>query len=87
MSHIRKLVIYTSNEELAAHAANYPCLVNYNPFTKKGEIDDGVGHSAYVEFAAVDLSKEAPDYPTGEFDNIVLVGFEVPDTLTRKKEK
>jgi hypothetical protein len=74
MSASNKLVIYTSEAELAKHAAGYPCLVNYNPFDKTGEIDDGCGHFAHVTFVAADPNSE-PELPAGEFDTVVFVGF------------
>jgi hypothetical protein len=75
MSRINKLVIYASEAELAKHAASYPCLVNYNPFTKTGELDDGCGHYAGVTFVAVDPNARNPKVPAGEFDNVEFIGF------------
>jgi hypothetical protein len=75
MSKINKLVIFTSDAELAQHAAGYPCLVNYNPFTRKGNIDDGCGHYADVTFVAVDPGASSPTFPAGPFDNVEFIGF------------
>ena len=75
MSAINKLVIYTSEAELEKHAAGYPCLVNYNPFDKTGEIDDGCGHFAHVTFVAMDQGDPRRCLLAGEFENVVFVGF------------
>lgn len=85
MSAINKLVIYTSDAELAKHAAGYPCLVNYNPFTRTGEIDDGCGHYAEVTFVAVDPASENPQLPAGDFDNVEFVGFPIPTSFLQQK--
>jgi hypothetical protein len=86
MSKINKLVIFTSPAKLDQHAANYPCLVNYNPFTKTGVIDDGCGHYADVTFAAVTCKADMARLPAGPFENVVLIGFEVPIVLTATEE-
>jgi hypothetical protein len=78
MSLITKLVIYTSEAELEKHAASYPCLVNYIPFTKTGDLDDGCGHYARVTFVAVDPTSQEPSLPAAEFDNVEFVGFPMP---------
>jgi hypothetical protein len=85
MASINKLVIFTSDAELGKHAGGYPCLVNYNPFTKTGEIDDGCGHYAHVTFVAVDPSSTDPELPAGDFDNVEFVGFPMPAGLMQKK--
>jgi hypothetical protein len=82
MSRINKLVVYASAAELDKHAANYPCLVNYNPFLKTGEIDDGCGHYAHVEFVVVDPASPNPLLPVGSFDNVELIGFPMPEYLS-----
>jgi len=84
MSCINKLVIYASESELKQHAAGYPCLVNYNPFTKTGEIDDGCGHYAHVTFVAIDPDCVVPSLPPGEFDNVELIGFPILANLVQK---
>jgi hypothetical protein len=84
MSLIKKLVIYASEAELEKHAAGFPCLVNYNPFSKTGQIDDGCGHYAHITFVAVDPSNAAPSLPPGDFDNVELIGFAVPAALQGK---
>lgn len=73
MSCINKLVLYTSDEQLKKHAGGYPCLVNYNPFTQTGNVDDGCGHYANITFAVVDPA--APKLPDGNFDNVETCGF------------
>jgi hypothetical protein len=78
MSRISKLVVYTSDAELAKHAAGYPCLVNFDPFSKTGEIDDGCGHYAHITFVAVDPLSATPNLPAGTFDNVELIGFPMP---------
>jgi hypothetical protein len=86
MSLIKKLVIYVSEAALEQHAAGYPCLVNYNPFTRTGEIDDGCGHYAHVTFVAVDPETESPDVLAwAEFDNVELIGFPMPATFVQGK--
>jgi hypothetical protein len=85
MSRISKLVIYASEPELEKHAGSYPCLVNFDPFTKTGEVDDGCGHSARVTFVAVDPKSEVPSLPPGDFDNVELIGFPMPASFTQKK--
>jgi len=82
MSRITKLVIYASEAELERHAAGYPCLVNYSPFTKTGEIDDGCGHYAHLTFVAADPESAAPKLPADKFDNVEFVGFPMPTDLT-----
>jgi hypothetical protein len=84
MSAIKKLVIYASEAELDKHAAGYPCLVNYNPFTKTGEIDDGCGHYAHVTFVAVDPTAKTPNLPAAEFDNVEFIGFPMPASVAAK---
>jgi hypothetical protein len=86
MANIKKLVIYSSEAELNQHAANYPCLVNYHVPTKSGVIDDGCGHYADVTFTSVNSKSDLDKLPTGPFENIVLVGFEVPTVLTASEE-
>lgn len=85
MSHINKLVIYASEEQLEKHAAGYPCLVTYDPFTKTGEIDDGCGHYAHMTFVAADPNSTVPSLPPGEFDNVELIGFPMPANLAQGK--
>lgn len=85
MSAIKKLVIYASNAALTQHAAGYPCLVNYNPFTRTGEIDDGCGHYAHVTFVAVDPGTETPNLPAGPFDNVEFIGFPMPSSLVQQQ--
>jgi len=85
MSDINKLVIYTSQEELDARAGNYPNLVNYNPFTKTGETDDGCGHFGSLTFAVVDPNDETPTIPQGDFHNVELIGFPMPEHWRREK--
>ena len=87
MSKINKLVIFSSAEKLDQHAANYPCLVNYDPFKKTGVIDDGCGHYADVTFASISSKDDLAKLPAGPFDNIVLVGFKVsPNGLFEPSE-
>jgi hypothetical protein len=81
MANIQKLVIYTSAEELVAHAGCYPCLVNYNPFNNTAVFDDGVGHTADVTFAVVTSKADIANLPPGPFDSVELIGFAVPTTL------
>ena len=78
MALIKKLVIYASEAALKQHAAGYPCLVNFNPFTQTGELDDGCGHFAHITFVAVDPSSDNPKFPAGQFDNVELIGFPSP---------
>jgi hypothetical protein len=85
MSHITKLVVYASEAELEKHAAGYPCLVNFNPFTQTGEIDDGCGHYAHMTFIAVDPNSAAPNLPPGEFDNVEFIGFPMPAVFEQQK--
>ena len=84
MSLIKKLVIYASEPALEQHAAGYPCLVNYNPFTRTGEIDDGCGHYAHITFVAADPNGAVPSLPAGDFDNVELIGFPMPPTFAGK---
>jgi hypothetical protein len=81
MGHIRKLVVYTSDEELQKHAASFPCLVNFNPFDRTGEIDDGVGHYAFIQFVVADPNSTTPHFPHGQFDNVEFIGFPMPASL------
>lgn len=81
MSCINKLVIYASDVELAKHAAGYPCLVNYNPFLKSGELDDGCGHYAHVTFAVLNSKADfhipvldSELLPAVLFDNVEMIG-------------
>ena len=85
MAKINKLVIFTSDTELQKHAAGYPCLVNFNPFTNVGNIDDGCGHYADVTFVAVDPGAENPALPSGEFDNVEFIGFPMPADFVRQR--
>jgi hypothetical protein len=85
MSLINKLVIFPSDAELEKHAAGYPCLVNSNPFTRTGEIDDGCGHYAHVAFVAADPNSASPDLPAGAFDNVEFIGFPMPAGLMQQK--
>jgi hypothetical protein len=84
MSNISKLVIYKSAAALAAKAASYPCLVNYDPFNQSGVFDDGVGHSADMTFGVVTCPADIAALPPGPFDIIELVGFELPTTLVQE---
>lgn len=79
MSHYTKLVVYSSQEKLRAHAANYPCLVNYNPFDQTGEFDDGVGHTSRVKFTVVstlaDLVEIAKGFDIVEMESSTLAAI------------
>jgi hypothetical protein len=84
MSCKNKLVIYSSAAALSQSAANYPCMVNFNPFTNTGVFDDGVGHSAQMTFAVVTRNADIANLPPGPFDNVELVGFPVPTLLCQE---
>lgn len=73
-----KLVIYTSDAELEQHAASYPNLVNFDPFTKTGEADDGRGYHASVMFIIIDPNSTAPSFPEAEFESVEFVHFPWP---------
>jgi hypothetical protein len=79
---MKRLVIYTSEAELDKAAGDYVCLVNYNPFTKTGQLDDGRGHHADVTFVAMDPAVMDPassiPTPLSEFDSVEFVAFPWP---------
>ena len=81
MSCINKLVIFASESALVAHAAGYPCLVNFNPFKNTGNVDDGCGHYANVTFIAMDPTGPDQDLPAGPFDNVEFIGFPMPSVF------
>lgn len=72
MSNKRKLVVFNSDAALEDRAANYPCLVNYNPFDRTGVYDDGVGHTADVTFAAVATTEDLLKIAGGPWDIIEI---------------
>lgn len=78
MSHYVKLVVFKSEDELKARAAGYPCLVNYNPFTKTGEYDDGVGHTSTVTFAVASTKDELAAIDKGQYD---ILEIQDPETF------
>ena len=85
MSRIKKLVIFANQAQLDQHAAGYPCLVNFNPFTKTGECDDGAGHTATMQFLVADaqtvvtLPASAKDaYDNIEFASVPLTAAPAP---------
>ena len=86
MSTINKLVIFSSAAKRDKSAANYPCLVNYNHATKTGNSDDGCGHYGNLTFAVVTSKADLAKLPAGPFDNIELIGFEVPSALAAVEE-
>jgi hypothetical protein len=72
MSNMRKLVVFKSDGELHDRAGSYPCLVNYNPFTRTGVYDDGVGHTSDVTFAVAANSAELKQLELDQFDIVEL---------------
>ena len=81
MSCINKLVIYPSKDALNQHAANLPCLWNFDPFNLTGNFDDGCGHYANVTFAVIQTNADIANLPPGPFEVIELCGFAIPPTL------
>lgn len=66
---MRKLVIYRDAETLKAQASRYPLLWNFNAAKREGELDDGMGSAAHVDFRT---AGEDPQYEG--YDVIELVG-------------
>jgi hypothetical protein len=72
MSNMQKLVVFKSADELHDRAGNYPCLVTFDPFTKRGVFDDGCGHTSDVTFAVAATSADLKNLPAGPWDIIEL---------------
>jgi len=76
VSNRAKLVVFKSEAELLDRAGNYPCLVNYDPFSRSGVYDDGVGHTSDVTFAVAPTTADLKEIPGGPWDIVELTDAE-----------